>query len=138
VHVITARAWQASENPWQYRSSTARRRSWASSAKAICIPRAHAAAPGGGSVRGLEAIFAGEALTYEKAYGRTAGAAMTRNVFTVEEDAPLNEIAELLERPKIKRVPILSDGRLAGIVRRASKTPTRPRQPKPRLNPYPA
>ncbi len=41
---------------------------------------------------------------------------MTRNVFTVDEDTPLNEIAELLERHHIKRVPVLSDGRLAGIV----------------------
>jgi CBS domain-containing protein len=68
----------------------------------------------------LEAIFAGEALTYEKAHGRTAGAVMTRNVFTVEEDTPLNEIAELLERHQIKRVPVLGEGRLAGIVSRAN------------------
>jgi CBS domain-containing protein len=68
----------------------------------------------------LEAIFADEALTYEKAYGRTAGAVMTRNVLTVEEDTPLNEIAELLERHQIKHVPVLSDGRLAGIVSRAN------------------
>jgi hypothetical protein len=33
---------------------------------------------------------------------------------------PLNEIAELLERHHIKRVPVLSDGRLAGIVSRAN------------------
>jgi CBS domain-containing protein len=77
---------------------------------------------GGGRKRSwwLEAIFADEALTYEKAYGRTAGAVMTRNVLTVEEDTPLNEIAELLERHQIKRVPVLSDGRLAGIVSRAN------------------
>jgi CBS domain-containing protein len=77
---------------------------------------------GGGRKRSwwLEAIFAGEAFTYEKAYGRTAGAVMTRDVFTVEEDTPLNEIAELLERHQIKRVPVLREGRLAGIVSRAN------------------
>ena len=37
---------------------------------------------------------------------------MTRNVITVNESMPLNEIAELLERHHIKRVPVLSDGRL--------------------------
>jgi predicted transcriptional regulator len=45
---------------------------------------------------------------------------MTRNVFTVEEDTPLGEIAEMLERYHIKRVPVLSDGKLAGIVSRAN------------------
>ena len=68
----------------------------------------------------LEAIFAGEIVTDEKAHGRAAGAVMTRNVFTVEEETPLNEIAELLERHHIKRVPVLSDGRLVGIVSRAN------------------
>ncbi|MGC2415355.1 MAG: CBS domain-containing protein [Stellaceae bacterium] len=68
----------------------------------------------------LEAVFAGEPVAYEKTLGRTAGAVMTRNVFTVDEDTPLNEIAELLERHHIKRVPVLSDGRLAGIVSRAN------------------
>ena len=45
---------------------------------------------------------------------------MTRNVITVDENTPLNEIAELLERHHIKRVPVLSDGRLVGIVSRAN------------------
>jgi CBS-domain-containing membrane protein len=64
-------------------------------------------------------LFAGWTVSCEKAYGRTAGAVMARNVVTVAEDTPLNEIAELLERHHIKRVPVLSDGRLAGIVSRA-------------------
>ena len=68
----------------------------------------------------LEAVFAGQPVAYEKAQGRTAGAVMTRNVITVDESTPLNEIAELLERHHIKRVPVLSDGRLAGIVSRAN------------------
>jgi CBS domain-containing protein len=68
----------------------------------------------------LEAVFAGQTVAYEKAHGRTAGAVMTRNVFTVDEDTPLNEIAELLERHHIKRAPVLSDGRLTGIVSRAN------------------
>jgi CBS domain-containing protein len=68
----------------------------------------------------LEAVFAGGTVAYEKAGGRTAGGVMTRNVLTVDEDTPLNEIAELLERHHIKRVPVLSDGRLAGIVSRAN------------------
>jgi CBS-domain-containing membrane protein len=50
----------------------------------------------------------------------TANAVMTQNVITVDEDTPLNEIAELLERHHIKRVPVLSDGKLAGVVSRAN------------------
>ena len=68
----------------------------------------------------LEAVFAGQTVVYEKAKGRNAGAVMTRNVVTVDEDTPLNEIAELLERHHIKRVPVLRDGELAGIVSRAN------------------
>jgi CBS domain-containing protein len=68
----------------------------------------------------LEAFFAGLPVTYDKAQGRTAGAMMTRNVITVDENTPLNEIAELLERHHIKRVPVVSEGRLAGIVSRAN------------------
>ena len=68
----------------------------------------------------LEAAFTGQPVAYETAQGRTAGAVMTRNVITVDESTPLNEIAELLERYQIKRVPVLSDGKLAGIVSRAN------------------
>ena len=70
--------------------------------------------------RWLEAVIAGQPAAYEKAQGRTAGRVMTRNVITVDENTPLNEIAELLERHHIKRVPVLSGGRLAGIVSRAN------------------
>ena len=59
-------------------------------------------------------------MAYDKARGARAGAVMTRNVITVDEDTPLNEIAELLERHHIKRVPVLKDGKLAGIVSRAN------------------
>ena len=68
----------------------------------------------------LEAVFAGRTVAYEQAHGRTAGAVMTRNVITVDEDTPLNEIAGVLERHHIKRVPVLSGGKLAGIVSRAN------------------
>ena len=68
----------------------------------------------------LEVVFAGQPVAYEKVQGRTAGAVMSRNVITVDENTPLNEIAELLERHHIKRVPVVNEGRLAGIVSRAN------------------
>jgi len=67
----------------------------------------------------LEAMFGGETGT-ARTRGRTAGSVMTRGVVSVDENAPLNEIAALLERHHIKRVPVLRDGRLAGIVSRAN------------------
>ncbi len=68
----------------------------------------------------MGAVVAGQAETYQKGLGRNAGSVMTRNVITVNEDMPLNEIAGLLERHHIKRVPVLSNGRLVGIVSRAN------------------
>jgi CBS domain-containing protein len=43
---------------------------------------------------------------------------MTRDVMTVEEQTPLNEIADLLIRHRIRRVPVVRDGRLVGVVSR--------------------
>lgn len=44
---------------------------------------------------------------------------MTANVITVEPDTPLSQIAALLEKEQIKRVPVLKQGRVVGIVSRA-------------------
>ncbi|HEX9836667.1 MAG TPA: CBS domain-containing protein [Alphaproteobacteria bacterium] len=60
------------------------------------------------------------ARRYVKAHGRRARDVMTKNVVTVKEDAPLAEVAELLETRHIKRVPVLRDGKLVGIVSRAN------------------
>ncbi len=43
---------------------------------------------------------------------------MTRVVSTVDEDAPIEDIAELLMRKNIRRVPVKSNGRVVGIVSR--------------------
>lgn len=45
---------------------------------------------------------------------------MTRDVVSVEEDTPVAEIARLLEKHRIKRVPVLRTGRVVGIVSRAN------------------
>jgi CBS domain-containing protein len=54
-----------------------------------------------------------------KTHGRHARDVMTRNVTTVTEDCPLEQIATILEEQHIKRVPITREGRLVGIVSRA-------------------
>jgi predicted transcriptional regulator len=60
------------------------------------------------------------AADYVKAYGRTVGDVMTQNVVTASPETALNEIATLLEKNSIKRVPIVRDGQLVGIVSRAN------------------
>ncbi len=60
------------------------------------------------------------AADFAKARGRVARDVMTTKLVTVGEDTPITEIAELLETHQIKRVPVLRDGRLVGIVSRAN------------------
>jgi osmotically-inducible protein OsmY len=44
---------------------------------------------------------------------------MTREVFSVEEMATLGEIADLMETKQIKRVPVIHDSKMVGVVSRA-------------------
>ena len=60
------------------------------------------------------------AQDYVKNHGHRAEDVMTREVVTVTEDTPVGEIARLLERRRIKRVPVMRDGRIVGIVSRAN------------------
>jgi len=57
---------------------------------------------------------------YRKIHGLEARDVMSAPVWTVEEHATLAEIAELLETRRIKRVPVVRDGRLIGLVSRAN------------------
>jgi CBS domain-containing protein len=58
------------------------------------------------------------AADYAKSHGRTARDVMSRSVVSVTGDTEVGEIADVLEKWDIKRVPVLSGGRLAGIVSR--------------------
>jgi CBS domain-containing protein len=60
------------------------------------------------------------ARNYVKSHGRTAKDVMTPNVISVIDTTELAEIALLLETKRIKRVPVLRDGELVGIVSRAN------------------
>lgn len=57
---------------------------------------------------------------YTKAHGRRAADIMTQNVITVTEDTPIADVARTLEEHHVKRVPVVRDGRLVGIVSRAN------------------
>ena len=60
------------------------------------------------------------AREYVKEHGRTVGEIMTREVITVNDTTDLADVATLLETKKIKRVPVLHDGKLVGIISRAN------------------
>jgi CBS domain-containing protein len=70
----------------------------------------------------LETFSSAEQLMSEfvKAHGRKAKDVMTRQVISVSPDTSLQEIANLLENHGIKRVPVIENGRLVGIVSRAN------------------
>ncbi len=58
-------------------------------------------------------------LDYIRVDHRCARDLMTSPVITASEDTSLTAVADLLARHRIKRVPILRDGKLVGIVSRA-------------------
>jgi CBS domain-containing protein len=60
------------------------------------------------------------ARDYIKSHARTVKDVMTRDVVTVTEDTDLGEVAALLEAKRIKRVPVMRDGKIVGIISRAN------------------
>jgi CBS domain-containing protein len=70
----------------------------------------------------LEAVTGASTLAEEfaKSHGKKVGEVMTTGVISVTEETPLSEIAALFERKRIKRVPVVKDGKLVGIVSRAN------------------
>lgn len=64
-----------------------------------------------------ETVLAAE---YAKSHARTARDVMTRDVITVSEDTPLADIVGLLEKHHIKRVPVVRNSNVVGIVSRAN------------------
>src|SRR5262245_16689586 len=70
----------------------------------------------------LEALTPGSMLAAEfaKAHGLRVSEVMSPHVVSASEETPLAEIAALLEKHRIKRVPIIEDGKLVGIVSRSN------------------
>src|ERR1700745_756867 len=57
---------------------------------------------------------------FVKSHSGSVKDVMTRDVISVTEETGVADIAILLETNRIKRVPVLLDGRLVGILRRAN------------------
>ncbi|WP_188263263.1 CBS domain-containing protein [Azospirillum tabaci] len=69
------------------------------------------------------AMFAGapnQAADYTKSHGRHVRDAMTESLISVTEETPLDEVVRLMEGNRIKRVPVLNNGKLVGIISRAN------------------
>jgi CBS domain-containing protein len=83
----------------------------------------------------LWALAEESARDYVKTHGDSVADVMTSPPVTVRRTTSLQEIARLLEKHRIKRVPVLDAGRLVGIVsradlvRRVAAAPARPAAP---------
>jgi CBS domain-containing protein len=60
------------------------------------------------------------AAQYTHTHGSKVSEVMTTNLHTVSEDTPLEKIVEMMERYRIKRVPVLCGKKVVGIVTRAN------------------
>jgi len=72
--------------------------------------------------RWLEAILPASKLAKEfaKSHGQRVEEVMTTRVVAASENTSLSEIAKLLEKHRIKRIPIVEEGVLVGIVSRSN------------------
>jgi CBS domain-containing protein len=59
------------------------------------------------------------ATRYAAVHGATAGDIMTRNVVTVTEDVAVEHAAQVIETRRVRRLPVVQDGMLVGILSRA-------------------
>ncbi len=57
---------------------------------------------------------------YVHTHGRKVSEVMSGDVATVNEDTPLDAVVRLMESRRIKRLPVMRDGRVVGIVSRAN------------------
>ncbi len=64
-------------------------------------------------------LLADKTIDFTRSLGTRIRDVMTRDVVSIKEETPISEVARILEEKRIKRVPVLRDGRLVGIVSRA-------------------
>jgi len=69
------------------------------------------------------------AMDYAKSHGRKVAELMSERVVTASEDTPISELTTLFERNRIKRVPIVRDGKLVGVVSRSKLIQTLASEP---------
>ena len=62
----------------------------------------------------------GLAAEYVKEHSRRVADVMTVDIISAAPDTPIRDVAELLERHGIKRVPVVKDRKLVGLISRAN------------------
>lgn len=83
----------------------------------------------------LQLLTDSAAQDYLKTHGTSVGDVMTSPAISVRRGTPLHEVARLLEKHRIKRVPVIEAGRLVGIVSRADLVRRLAMTPAPRVPP---
>jgi len=71
----------------------------------------------------LQRLLGSEATAardYVASHTRKIADVMTREVVTASDEATLGELVELIEKHRVKRIPIVRDNKLVGIVSRAN------------------
>ncbi|MBP6769611.1 MAG: CBS domain-containing protein [Reyranella sp.] len=71
----------------------------------------------------LQRLLGGEATAardFVSTHARKVADVMTREVVTASDDATLVELVELIEKHRVKRIPIVRDNKLVGVVSRAN------------------
>src|SRR5260370_11381584 len=61
-----------------------------------------------------------EANDFVHEHGRKVAEIMTQEPLTITEDTALEEIVELMEKNKVKRLPVIRDNKVVGIISRAN------------------
>lgn len=71
--------------------------------------------------RWLEFILGPHRLAdeYVRSHARTVEDVMTRDVATIDDYASIDTIVRLMEKRRVKRLPVVRDGRVAGMISRA-------------------
>lgn len=60
------------------------------------------------------------AAEYTRSHGSKVAEVMTQTVHTVEDTTPIEDIVDLMERHRIKRVPVVCGGLVVGIITRSN------------------
>lgn len=59
------------------------------------------------------------AREYVKSHGRLAADVMTRHIVSASQDASLAEVADILDKHRVRQVPVMDNGQLVGMISRA-------------------
>jgi CBS domain-containing protein len=74
----------------------------------------------GGKPRLLDVLASGGAVAADELHSRRVAELMTRDPVTIAAETPVEEIVALMHRHNVKRLPVVTQGKVVGIVSRAN------------------